>query len=376
MADDRDDRMDERLRDYASRWTAARPLPGGVSVPGGRGGRSWVPLAAAAAVVAVVAGVAFAVGPARERPPAASPTPPAVSPTPPPGPVVQPCEEGQVLATFTLEPRGADVAGTLFLLAKGDKCTLPRAPKVELLGDNFIDLGVRFAFEGADPEVVLSGQPRAMSLTWEGPFCPPATSLVVAMVTLRKELAVRQPLSRSVVPPCDGSGARTSRLRGRWDSWQCDETAYEVLSTSATSVPGGPAGSGMVELAVVMRNVSALPCEVNIKPLVRVLAADGRQLRLSTFTTDEMRYEPALRPGERVRAAVGWSAYCGPDPGAYTLLLLAGEARVPFTVASHPVPPCVPDESGRDEGDVESRWLDPLDRRTPSGGQSGGQSGG
>lgn len=358
-----DDRMDERLRDYAARWTAARPVPAGVTVPEGRRGRSWVPLTAAAAVVAVLAGVAFAVGPLRGPDPVSAPNLSAsptvsVSPTPPP----PECGEEDVLGEVKFARDAWSIEGTLDLSAPGGPCTIPRAPRLDILGDNLRDLGVEYAFDGIDTEVVLTPKPRRMVLYWGPPFCQ-ETTVVVMLVTVRPELAFRLPLERDVVPLCKGVNVGTdhSILGAKWQPAECDASAWEVVEASAARVPDYyPEGSEAVAVTTTLRNVSTDFCEVNVKPFLGIRAEDGREVRLGHAANSDARGDPPLPPGSRLRATVRWRAYCGPGLGAYTAEMTVGNARVPIVLTEHPVPACRDGVTPGRDGFAETDWVEPI----------------
>jgi hypothetical protein len=164
-----EDRMHERLGTYGQRWREQQPVPG--LVPGGFGARRrtsprlWVALAAAAAV-AVIAGVTWAVhlsmdqtpatpgGPTPTLSPSSPPT--SASPSPSPSPSTSPstsaaaapaCLGSQLSASIGPHGPAAGTEGILILLhnTSDRTCTLGGLPTLTGVRSDgtVVDLGFR-----------------------------------------------------------------------------------------------------------------------------------------------------------------------------------------------------------------------------------------
>lgn len=356
-----DERMDERLRDYGARWAAARPVAEDVPALPVRRPRSWVPYAAAASVVAVLAGVAYAVGPRGDAgPPAAGPTASASASASasPVGPVTSYplCAAGEVHASTGGFGNGdTGVEGWVALSAADEPCRIPGTPEVELLGDG-APVGVTYVKDGADAPAVLTATPRRLTLRWAGPFCRTPRAITLRVTAGATTLGLAAAGER---PRCTSHYADPKpSLFGRWLATECPSEAWRVVSASADTLVQGSARP--VRVSVVLRNVSLDFCEVNHKPALRVFAPDGRRVRLSHSVESDMRHAPPLPPGGTLRAAVDWVWYCGPDLGAYATEMHVFLAQVPFSLARHPVPPCSGEPRPNEDGHVRSEWVMPL----------------
>ncbi|HEV2891946.1 MAG TPA: hypothetical protein VGX28_16350 [Frankiaceae bacterium] len=345
-----DERMDERLREYAARWAAARPAP--ASVPLGRQPRrtGWVPVAAAASVVALVAGIAYAVAPRRSP----APPPPLASASVPPVPTAPACGQSQVRGEVAFRPTATYVDGTLDLWTAGPTCTIPHVPTLSVVGDGLRDLGVTYRFAGDDVPVVLTAAHRRLSLTWSPPFCA-QTQVVVLMVTIRTDDAFRLPLDKAALPECDAvdRGPETNVLHAQWEHRHCTTADWQVVSSDAAT------GEHGVTVTAVLRNVSADFCDPYAKPFLGIRTADGRDLDLGHVSTMDLRSGPGVPPGGQVRAEVLWTAYCGPHPGGYDASMTVHGARLALALRAHPVPPCR-DQDEDTDGSVATGWLTPL----------------
>ncbi|HEX8002952.1 MAG TPA: hypothetical protein VF519_09695 [Mycobacteriales bacterium] len=364
-----DERMDERLRDYAARWVAARPEPGTPPVPSAvprRGGARWLPFAAAAAVVALVAGVAYVAAPGDPAPPVTEPAPGTPSPTATPTatPTVAPtgapvvpvssypeCRKGGVTAVALDFAEGSyGKRASVELRAAGPACRVTRSPAVTLLDGAGRDIGVTSRFTGPEGAFVLDGTPRSLLLDWVGPFCgtPAALRLRVQAGATTVDLPVG-----GERPPCSTATRESSKMFVQWGETECAAEAWRVVSASVAE------REGRVRVDVVLRNVSLDFCATNDKPFLRVYAQDGTPLRLSHAMDSDLRHEPPLPPEGTLRASLWWRSYCGPALGAYPAEIRLFRAWVPFTPPEHPVPPCHP-EGPRVDGAVYTEWLTPL----------------
>ncbi|MGH3445616.1 MAG: DUF4232 domain-containing protein, partial [Nocardioidaceae bacterium] len=206
---ERDERMDARLREYADRWRDAQPDPP-IAEPASwtessrRPSRWWLVPAAAAAVAAVIVGIAVS-GPGASQRTAdqntASPAPSApgvvpwkplpathpdipihtVPPSPDPAVAAQapPCKAEQLTARSSAQASGQ----TLFLyvrlsLRRGPACRLSGYPTVRLLDEHGQPAGIPTAHAGGSlayrhPVLVAPGRPASLPLLWFENWCGP-----------------------------------------------------------------------------------------------------------------------------------------------------------------------------------------------------------
>jgi hypothetical protein len=348
-----DERMDAQLRDYAARWTAAHPAPDGVVLPERRR-RSWVPWAVAASVVALVAGVVVAVTPRSPHAPVASPSP-SVSPSPAVPP--PPCGDGDVTGTVSLTRDQPYSVGGELVLSAATPCAVAAMPRLEILGDDLSDIGVRFSAD-SDDGATISATPRRLLLAWSGSLCAP-TRILVLRVTLAEDVAFRVPLDPLVHPTCRHGDGR-SRLSATWAAPECGDDDFEVVSATSSVVEAREPFGTAVRMTAVVRNVSGDFCFVSFKPRLRVVGADGRAAHLSNVANSDARQEPPLAPGRELRADVTWLQYCGPSLGAYTARMELWTATVALPLAGRPVPACHGEPEPDQDGFTESDWVTVL----------------
>ncbi len=132
-----DERMDHRLQEYGARWRDALPQPAGTARVGAARRGRWVVPVAAAAAVAVVAGVAFALSagdPTGDLAPSDDPTP--SGPTMVTVPEPAPCGANDLVSGGrTLETAAGTtyLTATLELAPGGSPCVVKGFPLVTLL---------------------------------------------------------------------------------------------------------------------------------------------------------------------------------------------------------------------------------------------------
>lgn len=109
---------------------------------------------------------------------------------------------------------------------------------------------------------------------------------------------------------------------------------------------------------VVVRNVGDHACRLGGKPAVSPLAADGTRLATQTAVTLELRGSGyvVVQPGQRARAAVGWSNWCGPDPSDRALVTWWDGSAVAEVEG-----PLRPGCDSRRPTNLTSSWFDLLD---------------
>lgn len=354
-----DERMDERLRDYGARWAAARPVTGDVPALPVRRPRSWVPYAAAASVIALLAGVAWVVGPGDAPGNPVASASPTVTPTVTATPFVPPppCADGTVEVSGRLDPPGEGKA-LVALTAPGGACAIPRAPALALrVGGE--DVPLRSSLRGEDGPAYLSPTPRLMTVVWSPDLCRPDAPMALGVTVAGERTDL--PLDAGALRAC-ARGERPESMLARWVERRCGRADWQVQSATVRTRTQYP-GVAVHDFEVVLRNVSGDFCDMFAKPGLRVYAEDGRRLRLSVGQESDMSYPPPLRPGADARVRVTWTSYCGPDPGRYRPAVVMGDGdEVAFTPPAYPVPECL-GRDGPQEGSTSAYWIEPV---TPS----------
>ncbi|HET7387809.1 MAG TPA: DUF4232 domain-containing protein [Nocardioidaceae bacterium] len=393
------DRMDALLGEYADRWRDTQPDPPVVAPsswndsPHGPS-RWWLVPAAAAAVAAVIVGVAVS-GPGTPQataPPAAhqsnaSQTPVAtgvvpwkplpathpdipthkVPPSPDPAVAAQapPCKAGQL--KVTREPGGA-AAGTLYYsillqLRSGAACRLEGRPDVRLLDHGrAAAIPLKYGGHWADgyrgPVLVGNGEAASIRLAWTEDWCAPPVTNDQIVVTLPSGRTVRvQGLGKS--PICnDGNPTASNHKEPVWVYDYAPlhvqpghrESAYKQVDAQISGMPRqvtvGKPLDFVVTLTARNHDVTLDPCPdfTVVEPTSRDTVVKHRfGLNCSGVRHRDASRRPLLPAGVPVRFAIQTSLHYLPPGGIKLSWVLdvpdiQSDTVVLFPAASRPTP--------------------------------------